>query len=120
MECAGSVNAVFPIFETVVVVEGVGMGSMLRYVCLRSFFFFQAEDGIRDLTVTGVQTCALPILHGNGHGLSDSMKDMIQHILASPVPVAVYVSPTGARGASAGFYILLSADIAAIDRKSVV
>src|SRR3989475_13311534 len=29
---------------------------------LVSFFFFQAEDGIRDLTVTGVQTCALPIL----------------------------------------------------------
>src|SRR5688572_31032473 len=27
------------------------------------FFFFQAEDGIRDLTVTGVQTCALPISH---------------------------------------------------------
>src|SRR5438270_10596257 len=27
------------------------------------FFFFQAEDGIRDLTVTGVQTCALPIYH---------------------------------------------------------
>lgn len=47
-------------------------------------------------------------------GLSDSMKDIIQHILASPVPVAVYVSPTGGRGASAGFYILLSADIAAM------
>src|SRR2546430_11731579 len=30
-----------------------------RWVCWR--FFFQAEDGIRDLTVTGVQTCALPI-----------------------------------------------------------
>src|SRR5216683_6480251 len=28
------------------------------------FFFFQAEDGIRDLIVTGVQTCALPILTG--------------------------------------------------------
>src|SRR5256886_9958539 len=28
---------------------------------LSFFFFFQAEDGIRDLTVTGVQTCALPI-----------------------------------------------------------
>src|SRR2546429_1003135 len=27
-----------------------------------SFFFFQAEDGIRDVAVTGVQTCALPIL----------------------------------------------------------
>src|SRR2546430_9843675 len=29
-------------------------------------FFFQAEDGIRDLTVTGVQTCALPISYGIG------------------------------------------------------
>src|SRR5690606_40768779 len=30
--------------------------------CLFLFFFFQAEDGIRDFHVTGVQTCALPIL----------------------------------------------------------
>src|SRR5256886_5222266 len=30
-------------------------------VTVSLFFFFQAEDGIRDLTVTGVQTCALPI-----------------------------------------------------------
>src|SRR2546427_4518302 len=30
-------------------------------LCSVFFFFFQAEDGIRDLTVTGVQTCALPI-----------------------------------------------------------
>jgi membrane-bound serine protease (ClpP class) len=47
-------------------------------------------------------------------GLSDSMKDIIQHILASPVPVVVYVAPTGARGASAGFFILMSADVAAM------
>ena len=47
-------------------------------------------------------------------GLGESMKDIIQHILTSTVPVAVYVSPTGARGASAGFFILLSADIAAM------
>src|SRR2546430_2291551 len=33
-------------------------------MCRGSVFFFQAEDGIRDLTVTGVQTCALPILTG--------------------------------------------------------
>src|SRR5256885_534610 len=32
------------------------------YVVLLFFFFFQAEDGIRDYKVTGVQTCALPIL----------------------------------------------------------
>src|SRR2546430_1114764 len=31
------------------------------HVNLDGLFFFQAEDGIRDLTVTGVQTCALPI-----------------------------------------------------------
>src|SRR5256885_6584418 len=30
--------------------------------CILFFFFFQAEDGIRDYKVTGVQTCALPIL----------------------------------------------------------
>src|SRR5690606_16214301 len=33
----------------------------IKSVFLRSFFFFQAEDGIRDFHVTGVQTCALPI-----------------------------------------------------------
>ncbi len=47
-------------------------------------------------------------------GLSDSMTDIIHHILDSPVPVAVYVAPAGARGASAGFLILLSADVAAM------
>src|SRR3712207_6236538 len=35
------------------------MNSMCREVCV--IFFFQAEDGIRDIGVTGVQTCALPI-----------------------------------------------------------
>src|SRR5688572_31058473 len=35
------------------------------------YFFFQAEDGIRDLTVTGVQTCALPI--SNAYGLSGAI-----------------------------------------------
>src|SRR2546430_9263231 len=33
----------------------------LSFMSFLLFFFFQAEDGIRDLTVTGVQTCALPI-----------------------------------------------------------
>src|SRR3989449_3763254 len=35
---------------------------MSRYSRSMVFFFFQAEDGIRDVAVTGVQTCALPIL----------------------------------------------------------
>src|SRR5207248_7781357 len=51
------------------------------YLCLCFFFycfvffffcfFFQAEDGIRDRTVTGVQTCALPILHAGGAAIPD-------------------------------------------------
>src|SRR2546430_1385610 len=40
---------------------GVADGAWLLTSRFTSAFFFQAEDGIRDLTVTGVQTCALPI-----------------------------------------------------------
>ena len=47
-------------------------------------------------------------------GLLDSTRTIIEKILASPVPVIVYVSPTGARAASAGFFILESADVAAM------
>jgi len=36
------------------------------------YFFFQAEDGIRDTSVTGVQTCALPIYRGANHPVKDS------------------------------------------------
>src|SRR5688572_2743227 len=39
----------------------VAVNQFNSFVTLFFFFFFQAEDGIRDLTVTGVQTCALPI-----------------------------------------------------------
>src|SRR5207302_1749110 len=47
-------------------------------------------------------------------GLESSMRGIISKVLASPVPVIVYVAPTGARAASAGFFILESADIAAM------
>src|SRR5688572_31146273 len=55
-------------------------------------FFFQAEDGIRDLTVTGVQTCALPIWASHLHGLG-----------ALPVRVfLLLLSTEGGVGATAG------------------
>ena len=47
-------------------------------------------------------------------GLDTSMRAIIQAILQSQAPVVTYVSPTGSRAASAGFFILLSADVAAM------
>jgi membrane-bound serine protease (ClpP class) len=47
-------------------------------------------------------------------GLDTSMRSIIQETLQSKVPVVNYVSPTGSRAASAGFFILLSADVAAM------
>lgn len=47
-------------------------------------------------------------------GIETSTRDIVTKILASPVPVIVYVAPSGARAASAGFFILESADVAAM------
>src|SRR5205085_5807930 len=67
-----------------------------------SYFFFQAEDGIRDLTVTGVQTCALPILsifsfNGIGfvfvnaiHLQSVKLKDRTHPLAVAPGEVIIH------------------------------
>ncbi len=47
-------------------------------------------------------------------GLDTSMRDIIQRIIDSRIPVVVWVSPAGSRAASAGFFILLAADVAAM------
>jgi membrane-bound serine protease (ClpP class) len=47
-------------------------------------------------------------------GLLTSTRAIVEKIVRSPVPVVVYVSPSGARAASAGFFILIAADIAAM------
>ncbi|HEV7764267.1 MAG TPA: nodulation protein NfeD [Thermoanaerobaculia bacterium] len=47
-------------------------------------------------------------------GLETSMRGIVEKILKSPVPVIVWVGPSGARAASAGFFILQAADIAAM------
>src|SRR3989441_12375349 len=45
-----------------------------KYISILSFFFFQAEDGIRDKLVTGVQTCALPISFHEGINFAAVLK----------------------------------------------
>ncbi|MDQ6708763.1 MAG: nodulation protein NfeD [Acidobacteriota bacterium] len=47
-------------------------------------------------------------------GLMDAMRASIEKIVASPVPVATYVSPSGGRAASAGFFLLEAGDVAAM------
>src|SRR5256885_8664683 len=49
------------------------------------FFFFQAEDGIRDYKVTGVQTCALPIYRGVQLAIALVQYDMGDYAAAQPV-----------------------------------
>jgi membrane-bound serine protease (ClpP class) len=47
-------------------------------------------------------------------GLMDATREIIQKLDASPVPVVTYVTPSGARGASAGFFVLEAGDVAAM------
>src|SRR2546426_4245946 len=61
------------------------------------FFFFQAEDGIRDYKVTGVQTCALPISRGDG--LQRALrKDAVLSLLALGHPGMAHDDPRQGEG----------------------
>src|ERR1700689_638267 len=80
----------------------------------------EIEPILADYIVRGIDSAAeqhaqlVLITMDTPGGLDSSMRTIIQKILTSPVPVVTYVSPTGSRAASAGFFILLSADVAAM------
>src|SRR2546429_2583886 len=65
------------------------------------FFFFQAEDGIRDVAVTGVQTCALPILT-NVAGAYSNAQPVWRHVSKAPAELTLWLAQTTASGMGNG------------------
>ncbi len=74
-----------------------------------------ADYVVRELGTISPDDTGLVVLRmDTPGGLDTSMREIIRAILASPVPVAVYVAPGGARAASAGTYILYAGAVAAM------
>jgi membrane-bound serine protease (ClpP class) len=70
-------------------------------------------DGVIDQADTSNAALVVVILRTPG-GLLDSTQTMVSRIIASRAPVVVFVSPSGARAASAGFVLTIAADVAAM------
>src|SRR5438552_6055743 len=81
-----------------------------RPMILSECFFFQAEDGIRDDLVTGVQTCALPILEAGGHIGPVSTSVLAQEILPNvSKDIPVFVAGGIGRGEAIAAYLEMGA-----------
>ena len=76
------------------------------------------EDAVAHATESGAGLLLIRL--DTPGGLVDSMRKIVQSILNSSVPVAVWVGPSGARAASAGVFIVAASDIAAMSPQSTI
>ncbi len=74
-----------------------------------------ADYLVRGLDAAAAQHASAVLIEINTPGgLLESMRQMVSKVIASPVPVIVYVAPPGSRAGSAGFFLLEAADVAAM------
>ena len=83
-------------------IDGVIHGVMSEYV----------EGGFRAAEAANARVILITM--DTPGGVDGAMREIIQRIIRSSIPVVVFVAPSGSRAASAGFFILLSADVAAM------
>src|SRR2546430_9889324 len=83
--------------------------TVVRAVSLYVVFFFQAEDGIRDLTVTGVQTCALPIFEAYRYVMQLRHVPAVLALSRQPLPTLDRNKYAAASGLARGAYVLADA-----------
>jgi len=76
------------------------------------------EHGIEDAEERNATACIIQM--DTPGGLDTAMRDIVQHIVNARVPVIVYVSPSGARAASAGVFITMAAHVAVMAPNTVI
>jgi membrane-bound serine protease (ClpP class) len=85
---------------------------------INPFTTLYIQRGIKEAETLGAALCVIHL--DTPGGLMDSMRDIVQMILNAEVPVAVYVYPPGSNAGSAGAFITLAADIAAMTRGTTI
>jgi membrane-bound serine protease (ClpP class) len=99
----------------VIVLPGISKADVLKIVINDTIQAVTAERIERALDQAAARKDDAVLIEFNTPGgVMDGMQEIMQKIIASPVPVIIYVAPSGSRAASAGFFILETADISAM------
>ena len=111
-------------------VQGLNATRIMEPRDISSVLLLDIDGGIspatEDLLDAALDACAtdghdmLLIRLDTPGGLGESMRNMVKSILASPVPVGIWVGPSGARAASAGVFLVAASDVAGMSPGSTI